>query len=491
MDVEKNRPLVCDRIMMEERSIATVSTPPPVTGDYEIDRQRHVRAFQERLPGEVEKMTWPLERMHALRDERLRALIRTAKERSPWHARRLRHISPDTLSGDDLSAIPTMNKADLMTHWDEIVTDQRLTLALAKRHLAQIAERGPAYLLDQYHVVTSSGSSGLNGVFAWDFEGWLDVELAVARRNAWLARHFSPGGGVGRVASVVSPSGIHMSQAQFRTFDTGSGSYHSFPVTLPLSEIVAGLNAYQPDWLGGYPSSLLPLAREARAGRLRIAPWMLLCGGEPLSLEVRKMIEAAFGVGIVNTYAASEISIVAESYPGTPELHLVEDVAIYEPVDKANQPVPSGVPAARLLLTNVVNQVLPLIRYEINDQITFLNTPNPDPWTGRLVSPPLGRIEDEFVYSDGVEVNPTVFAKALDRLPGIYEYQVRQTKRGAAIAMRIEGNVDLDPARQELLTALRRLGLVDPEVSLTTVDQLDRLANSGKLKRFVALPKTV
>ncbi len=170
---------------------------------------------------------------------------------------------------------------------------------------------------------------------------------------------------------------------------------------------------------------------------------------------------------------------------------VVEDVAIYEPVDKANQPVPSGVPAARLLLTNVVNQVLPLIRYEINDQITFLNTPNPDPWTGRLVSPPLGRIEDEFVYSDGVEVNPTVFAKALDRLPGIYEYQVRQTKHGAAIAMRIEGNVDLDPVRQELLTALRRLGLVDPEVSLTIVDQLDRLANSGKLKRFVALPKTV
>lgn len=63
MDVERKRPLVSDRIMMEERSIAAVSTPPTVTGDYEIDRQRHVRAFQERLPGEVEKMTWPLDRI--------------------------------------------------------------------------------------------------------------------------------------------------------------------------------------------------------------------------------------------------------------------------------------------------------------------------------------------------------------------------------------------------------------------------------------------
>ena len=88
-------------------------------------------------------------------------------------------------------------------------------------------------------------------------------------------------------------------------------------------------------------------------------------------------------------------------------------------------------------------------------------------------------------------MNPTVFAKTLESLPGIYEYQVHQTKRGAAIAMRIENHIDLDPVRQELVTALRHLGLVDPDVSLTIVDQLDRLANSGKLKRFVALPKTV
>jgi phenylacetate-coenzyme A ligase PaaK-like adenylate-forming protein len=42
--------------------------------------------------------------------------------------------------------------------------------------------------------------------------------------------------------------------------------------------------------------------------------------------------------------------------------------------------------AAKLLLTNVANYVLPLIRYEVTDETTFVATPNPDPWTGRRIS---------------------------------------------------------------------------------------------------------
>ncbi len=89
------------------------------TEDYEVDRQRHVRAMAARLPGELDRMTWPLERLHALRDRRLRELVRVAKERSPWHARRLRGVDPETLRVDDLSAIPPMTRADLMAHWDD------------------------------------------------------------------------------------------------------------------------------------------------------------------------------------------------------------------------------------------------------------------------------------------------------------------------------------------------------------------------------------
>ena len=58
-------------------------------GEFDADRQRHLRAFADRLPDEARRLIWPLERLHRLRDERLRALLRTAKARSPWHAKRL------------------------------------------------------------------------------------------------------------------------------------------------------------------------------------------------------------------------------------------------------------------------------------------------------------------------------------------------------------------------------------------------------------------
>ena len=51
-------------------------------------------------------------------------------------------------------------KAGAMEHWDEIVTDRRLTLELAETHLERVVSQGPAYLLGHYQVVTSRGSSG-------------------------------------------------------------------------------------------------------------------------------------------------------------------------------------------------------------------------------------------------------------------------------------------------------------------------------------------
>ena len=157
--------------------------------DYEVDRQRHVRALAARLPSELQKVTWPLERLHTLRDERLRALVHTSKQRSPWHAQRLHHIDVDSLRGDDLSAIPPMTKADLLSNWDEIVTDSRLTLELANAHLDRVAADGPAYLMGEYHVVASGGASGTRAVFPWDFGGWLESGWSCsAHPNGWTAK---------------------------------------------------------------------------------------------------------------------------------------------------------------------------------------------------------------------------------------------------------------------------------------------------------------
>jgi hypothetical protein len=71
------------------KAVRCVLSMTTTAESYEVLRQRHVEAFAARLAGEADKLTWPLEQLHALRDMRLRALLRVAKQRSPWHAERL------------------------------------------------------------------------------------------------------------------------------------------------------------------------------------------------------------------------------------------------------------------------------------------------------------------------------------------------------------------------------------------------------------------
>lgn len=434
--------------------------------------------------GDIEKVTWPLERLHTLRDERLRRLLRIARERSPWHARRLRDVDVETVSGDDLRAIPPMTKADLMNHWDEIVTDPQLSLDLATRHLAQVAEHGPAYLLGTYHVVATGGSSG---VFVWDWDGWLQAAAASWRQVFWLMRNRArPLPGPARVASVLAEHAIHMSEAMRCTFELpGHGS--AFPVTMALRDIVAGLNDYQPTNLVGYPSVLHQLAYEALAGRLRIDPVFVMGGSEPFTDEAQDLCREAFDAVVVDPYGTSETWVIGMSYPGRRGIHLVEDVAVYEPIDRHGRPVEPGRPAAAMLVTNVINNALPLIRYELTDEVTFLDEPNPDPWAGRRIATVEGRLDDLFVYAGGVAVHPYVFWSALGRDPLITEYQVRQTANGADVSVRLAGEVSLATARTKIVAGLERLGLSNPLVSIAAVGAIERLPHSGKLQRFVPL----
>ena len=87
----------------------------------------------------MERLTWPLEQVHGLRDDRLRELLVHARDRSPWHRARLtgrghRRASPATTC----PALPTMTKADLMANWDAISCDPSLTLAAAQACLDHV-----------------------------------------------------------------------------------------------------------------------------------------------------------------------------------------------------------------------------------------------------------------------------------------------------------------------------------------------------------------
>jgi phenylacetate-coenzyme A ligase PaaK-like adenylate-forming protein len=170
-------------------------------------------------------------------------------------------------------------------------------------------------------------------------------------------------------------------------------------------------------------------------------------------------------------------------------MHLCDDLVIVEPVDQQGRPVPAGVPSAKVYLTNLFNRALPLIRYELEDEMTFLDEPCPCGSAHRRIDDIQGRLDDLFRYGDGLQVHPHLFRSALGRQRNILEYQVRQTKRGADIAVHCVGALDTAELHQEITAGLTASGLERPDVSIRGVKGLERLA-TGKLKRFVPQRET-
>ena len=131
--------------------------------DYATLQAQHAQQAGELLAEHQQRIMWTAARLHAEREARLRALIRFAQERSPWHRQRLAHIDPDTMTEAHLSSIPPMTKDDLMANFDGILTDRRLTRSVVEAHLDSLED--DSYLLDEFHAVASGGSSGTRGVF--------------------------------------------------------------------------------------------------------------------------------------------------------------------------------------------------------------------------------------------------------------------------------------------------------------------------------------
>jgi putative adenylate-forming enzyme len=436
---------------------------------YDELRSRHRTMAMALAPEMLGRLEWSAERLAAHRQRALRRLLKVAQVKSPWHRSRLGHVDPDTFGEGDLAALPVMTKHDLMEHFDEIVTDRRLTLDRVENHLAHLS--GDAYLLGQYHAVASSGSSGRRGVFVSGWEEWAVRWLS----NVRITLRSQPAFSADRplvVAMVAAGDATHGTSALAQTFSGPELPTARFPVTLPLPDIVAGLNRVRPNVLCGYPSSLGPLVGEARAGRLEIRPRSVVTSSEVLLDSVRGGLEEIFGVPVIDIWSASEAGGLANTCPNG-RMHLADDLVIVEPGDGC------------VYLTNLYNTTQPLIRYQLNDEVTFLDGPCGCGSGHRRIGDIRGRGDDRFVYG-AITVNPLAFASPLNRQKHVSEYQVRQTERGAEISVRCLGSIDLGHIQTELTDNLLRLGVTDATVVVRPVQHFDRLA-TGKLRRFVPL----
>lgn len=258
--------------------------------------------------------------------------------------------------------------------------------------------------------------------------------------------------------------------------------FRPVPVTLPLPEIVARLNAVAPPALYGYPSMLARLGAERTAGRLHISPIMVTSTSETCRPELRAAISAGFGAPLIDTFGSTE-GLVGASAPDTEIITFAEDGCIVELVDERHRPVPPGTPSAAVLITNLSNRVQPLIRNEMTDR--FVQQPAA-PEHGHLRARVQGRADDVFRYGE-TTIHPLVIRSVLVHARDVLDHQVRQTPAGIDVTVVTDHRLDPAILRRHLAAALAGAGLTDPEVAVRVAPDLYRDPATGKLRRFEPL----
>jgi len=316
-----------------------------------------------------------LDRRARLRQEKI---VRWARTASPFYRELYRGLPPRI---EQFSDLPPTTKPQLMARFDDWPTDPAVTLAALRPWLADPSNIGCLYR-GKYLIYTTSGTTGDPAVLVQDRPA-LSLYLASRARmypvildRGVLARIVR---GQGRSAALLATGGhyggVVMAEWARRRHPLGQ-TLEIFPVGTPLAETVAGLNHLQPVIISGYASALALLAEEAAVGRLTIDPALVFSIAEGLTPASRAQIGSLWNARLFDGYGASEAAVIAF---GCREgnLHQNVDWVTLEPVDEQYRPVPVGTPSHTVLITNLVNRVQPIIRYDLGDSVTVDHRPCP------------------------------------------------------------------------------------------------------------------
>ena len=433
---------------------------------------------------------WSAERLRAHQRERLLAILRHAAASSPYYRERFAGIE---LSDDlDLAALPRLDKATMLEHFDELVTDRRLSLAGVERHLAEMEDADPRIdprLFGEYRAVASGGSSGRRGVFVYGRTDFREV-LAGLMRCYGAYFDFAPRLPRRRFATIVADHPLHMGGRYGRSLDIGGHRLLRLDARTPIAELVEVLNAFRPQGIATYPSTAALLAERQLAGELRIAPRMVAMSGEVRTAEIEERIAAAWGGESFDWYGASEAPFIAAECDRHAGMHVFEDQVWLEVVDDEYRPVPAGQAGSRLLVTNLFNRTQPLIRYELNDLLTVSPDPCPCGRPLQLLASVGGRSDDvlELPATAGpmIKVHPLTLRSPLAGIAAVSEYRIVYGSGALKVEVVVpsvaDGGQVCHEIKARLGTALAKLGVQVPPIHVESVDGIPRHPHSGKHK---------
>jgi phenylacetate-coenzyme A ligase PaaK-like adenylate-forming protein len=363
------------------------------------------------------------EALAALQERKLRDLLGWAVRRSPFYARLYQGLD---VARAVLSDLPPITKEQVQRHFDEVVTDRRLRLDEVRRFCREATPETSPFYLGEFVVLQSSGTTGLRGCYAWDAATLADA-VAVGYRQS--NRGAAPAGGQ-RIAAIIQVDPTDATSVLLGLVPASVGQTRRIDIRQELGRIIEELNAFRPTLLAAYPYLLWLLSEAAREGRLHIRPRRVTSSADVLTASDRAAVRQAFGVEPYNYYCSTEVPYLAWECDAHDGLHVNADYVLLESVDAGGRPVPPGTLGDKILITNLSNRVMPLIRYEMSDQVEWTTGACPCGCRLPRIRTMAGRVEHLLSLPGTGESRARIVEEYVDdivgRLEGVAKYQVIQ-----------------------------------------------------------------
>lgn len=395
--------------------------------------------------------------------ERLRIMLRHCHENIPFYQERFRRAGfhpNDLRSWRDLEQLPVLEKRHIREHFWQLIDRRRMRKGILCQTSGTTGE--PLRFLLSPRQVTTEWADIWR---CWIWAGYRPHDRVAA------FRHYEP-----KPGEPISRFERHTNTLFFSVYDMEEGR---------LREYVSAFNRFAPRFVRGYPSSLYILASFAREKRLMLhSPHAIITSSETLQPQYRSLIEEVFDCPVYDWYGTNERIVTAYQCERRGPYHLSATSGVAEFLD-AEVHSARDAEARSLVVTTLVNKIMPLIRYRVGDVVMPEDSPCECGRGLPLIRAVLGRSDDIIITGGSRYVSPIRFYVLFQEFDAVRQFQVVQ-KHSNQVLIRIVTARELSRPEYRLLNdKLRRLLGEPVRCEFEFVQEIEP-EPSGKVRNIVS-----
>ncbi|QDT06275.1 Phenylacetate-coenzyme A ligase [Rubripirellula lacrimiformis] len=443
---------------------------------------------------------WPTARIQEYQLNRLTELLQLAERESPFYRQRWRErdVSPSQFTClQDLQRFPVTSKGDLETHFpDGFATESRRskdwqyvgTRGTTRRVMVihdfqrrdheraaimvAMTEDSP-YRFGTREISIPPDACSVHCGIESDRADSVSQQLfsLASRRVAWNRSSISDLRGL-VMDTWICPKTV-LPPLRLEGADD------------ELRECVAALRRLRPLQFTALPEYLRAIAGYIhRTGDLPPPIPIVRPMGANFPRSWRENVESAFRGVLREHYGSREMGPMAFDCRVADGMHLLMSQHVIEVVDTDDQAVPAG-ELGRVLVTDLHNHAMPIIRYDIGDLARIASEPCP---CGRntMQIQLEGRVDDALQTSAGTVLSAEVISNFFSALPEIQDFQLSENQAGKW-TLRVVPAANATVNEDELAARFQAWAGDTRRISVRTADAIQP-ESSGKFRHSKRRP---